>query len=259
MSELIERTASASVDDESGITKKATKTRRTRRRGSPAAQPLGITAARRDSLQDADDRIELEVDACEPLATWTVMSPEMARKLQPDYRVEFTGIVFHDGEEVPDGRIYPPLRTPPIDGKRMLILRARVYWRDATVFGQVLRHRDWPENEMRKSIEGTEQARNRYEIEMAERGLDLLVGWAPRGRPADDREGELNRLAKLALKWLRIQRQRGRGIDDLTWPILAQLDLDRSVKKLQAKASKLSFRITDVRQRALELDGWLPP
>ena len=93
---------------------------------------------------------------------------------------------------------------------------------------------------------------------MARQGLKLLVGVAPRGRTPDGREPELNRLAALGLRWLRAERPNGRDIGDLTWPILARLDVNRPVKKLQEKAGKMAIGINHVRQRVLELDGWLP-
>ena len=138
-------------------------------------------------------------------------------------------------------------------GRKILLLRAEVRWKDSPVFGLMQYRRGWPEAKI--TIESIEHQRNRYDVQMAEQGMALARGYAPRGRTPYGRPEELDRLARLGLKWVRVPGT-GRSPEDLTWPVIAMTDGDRRAKKVQGQASKLAISIKDVRQRALEFERW---
>ena len=100
-----------------------------------------------------------------------------------------------------------------------------------------------------------EHQRNRYDVQMAERGLALAQGLAPRGRPPIGREQELDRLADLARRWARATNH---AIDDVMWLHLAMTDMC-SQESLERKAGKRSTGIGDVQRRARERDALALP
>lgn len=109
------------------------------------------------------------------------------------------------------------------------------------------------------SIQGIELKRNREDVRMAERGLDLLSGRAPRGPSEIDREDILNEWANAGRHWLKIRRAKGYpvGAEDVTWEqVVDALPGKRSRKKITDRASERGISIRDVWQRMTGLDRW---
>lgn len=204
-------------------------------------------------VDDIATRLTLGVKPHEVLCEWIIGDPFLARRHWPDYWVRIWGIdlaSIRDLVAVGPAFTLPSPRESPTDGRQLLRLEAEVHWRDSKVYALFKYRRGWPK--VKVTIEGIEDRRNEYDVQMAEQGRRLAEGLAPRGRPPVDRELELDRLARLGLAWVRVPGT-GRSPGDLTWPILADADGGRDSKKLQARAGPRSIGIDDVRVRASEI------
>jgi hypothetical protein len=234
-------------------------TRLTARRGaSPITLPY-MAIRNLDALQLLDDialRIKLGVHPYEDLWMLEHFDSYLARRHQPDYwtrtwGIDLDTIVDPLGPAAVTVISLPSTPGFPTHGLRLLLLRREVRWRDSPVYGLVRYRRGWPTSKI--TIEGIEHQRNRYDVQMAERGLALARGDAPRGRTPIGRLEELDRLADLARRWARGKPHH--TLDDVQWQHLALTDL-RSQQTLERAAGKLSIRIEDVRQRAREHPAW---
>jgi hypothetical protein len=237
-------------------------TRRTARRGvGPVALPqawLPIDTGA-SIIDDIALRLQLGVRPHEVLLYWEIHDPHLARRHWPEYWVRIWGI---DLDSVTDSITVGPVFTlPSPEGFpthecRILRLRAEVRWRDSPVFALFEYRRGW--SEVKISIKGIESERNEYDVRMAEKGRRLAEGLAPRGPTPIGREQELDRLARLGLKWLQVPGT-GRSPQDLTWPIIAMVNGNRNPKKVQAYASERDIGIDAIRQRAGEIAGRSSP
>jgi hypothetical protein len=234
-------------------------TRKTARKGvAPVALPYAwfTTLATPSVIDDIAEYDRLGIKPHEVLREWISVDGHLARRHQPEFWLRIKGI---DLASITDSDDLGPrfsLPSPPgsrTDGVTLLWLHAEVRWRDSPVYGLLQFRRGWPE--VKITIEGIEHARNRYDVQMAERGLALAQGVAPRGRTPVGPEQELDRLADLARRWAEAT---GRAIDDVTWRHLAVTDVCNR-KKLEHKASSRGIRIGDVQRRARERDALAPP
>jgi len=230
-------------------------TRKTARAGvAPIALPhayIPITSAP-SLIEDTAKRLELGVHPHELLVLWEIHNVTMARRHWPDHWGKIEGI---DIDSITDPIITGPIFTipsspgSPTHRRQILLLRAEARWRDSPVYGLLQYRRGWPD--VKVTIEGIEHQRNRHDVQMAQRGLELVQGHAQRGRPPLDREPELDRLADLARRWA---CKTNHTPDDVQWQHLAMTDV-RDQKTLEKAAGKLDIKIGDIQQRARERDA----
>ncbi len=240
--------------------------RLTRRAGTaPLAPSAVLVLPPLTPIEDAALRADLNaetrlVEPDEPLLCFLYAGTvRLARRDWSEYRIEQVGYRHDDAPPTFFGPpVYPPEGLEALTGgRRILLLRARIFWRDALVYAE-LRWRPNPHDPMKPfamKIKDAEHARNRYELQMVTRGLELLQGIARRGRTPDNRERYLDYCADLARRWVRTQRGKGRDIDDVEWRYIA-LTGWRSQAQVERKAARVSIGIEDVHQRAREREAW---
>lgn len=230
-------------------------TRRTARGGqAPVALPRAwVTNTSVLSLvDDVALRLRLGVQPHELLVEWTIVDPHLAHRSWPTYWLRIWGIDLASViDPITIGPVFTLASPPgsPTHARRLLLLEAEVHWQDSPVYARFRYRRGWPE--VKLSIEGIEHQRSRYDVQMAQRGLALARGMAPRGRPPRDREPELDRLADLARRWA---RQKHRALDDVQWQHLEATDM-RAPRTLERAAARLSIHIDDILKRAHEREA----
>ena len=238
--------------------------RRTARTGvRPLALPheMARLFVRQSHAVDAAEREYLDVAVDVPLTYLSIEDAILARRHWPEYRVVMIGVDLRHtgwGERIPQG-IYLPIYPNKGDevqtyGTRFLRLCTRIYWKSSPIYGELLWQLGWDGEHPSIRGEGIGLRHNREAVFMAQQGLELLQGIVPRGRTPGERDRELDRLARIGLKWVQ-QPGKGHTPDQLDWSIIAMTDRNRGVGKVKTAASKKGIGIEDVRQRARELQA----